>query len=63
MGLSALALSLRGDRLGVATAFAVTCIPGVVDACVCWRRSGNWQIHAAATAVLAVMSWMLARSA
>ena len=63
IGLSAFILSVRGDRLGVATAFVLSGIPGLIDAWTCYQRKGNWQIHVAATLVLAVMSYLLVKSA
>lgn len=63
IGLAAFILSLRGDRVGVATSFLLSCIPGAIDAWTCVQRGGSWQVHAAASGVLVVMAWLLVRVA
>ena len=60
-GLSALAFSLRGDRKGVATVFALCMIPGLMDAYTCFQHGGGWQVHIAATTLCGIMSWLLVR--
>lgn len=61
IGLCAFILSMRGDRVGVATSFCLPCIPGCVDAVICWRRNGSWQIHVVAMTTLLVISYLLVK--
>lgn len=63
IGLTAFILSLRGERVGVATTFLLSCIPGIVDAWTCVRRGGNWQVHIAASGMLMVVAGLLVRYA
>lgn len=62
IGLSALILSLRGDRIGMATSFALSAIPGVVDAVTCAQNGGEYRLHVIATGICLGLSWMLVKA-